>query len=268
MTEMTKARAGQISLTAAEIYDRKFVPALFGQFAPIIADALSIGDGEAVLDVGCGTGIAALAALGRVGPEGRVAAVDINPGMLAVARTKSDRVAWHAAAAEALPFADATFDAVLCQFALMFLADRTKALREMRRVTKPGGRIGLFVWDSVENSPGYDTLVPLLGEVAGPEAAAALAAPFCLGRRESVDAELASAGLTAERRVSFTGTAHHDSLDDWIDTEIGGWTLAESVTAPQKEALKRVIRDRLAHFVGDDGGVAFPAPAHLVIVRP
>ncbi|MEZ5779203.1 MAG: methyltransferase domain-containing protein [Paracoccaceae bacterium] len=268
MTEMNNARAGQVSMTAAEIYDARFVPALFGQFAPEIADALSIGQGEAVLDVGCGTGIAALAALGRVGPGGRVAAVDINPGMLAVARTKSDAVDWREAAAEVLPFDDASFDAVTCQFALMFLADRTKALREMRRVTKSGGRIGLFLWNSVENSPGYDTLVPLLGEVVGPDAADALAAPFCLGRREAVEAELAKADLSPERVLPFTGTAHHASLDDWIDTEIGGWTLAESVTEAQKERLKQIIRERLAHFVGHDGRVAFPAPAHLVIVRP
>ncbi len=268
MTGMTKAKAGQVSTSAAEIYDRKFVPALFGQFAPEIADALSIGQDETVLDVGCGTGIVALAALGRVGPQGRVAAVDINPGMLAVARAKSDAVEWHEAAAEALPFEDASFDAVLCQFALMFLADRTQALREMRRVTKAGGRIGLFVWDSVENSPGYDTLVPLLGEVAGPDAAEALSAPFCLGDRAAVERELAKAGLSPEHFHRFTGTARHTSLDDWIDTEIGGWTLAERVTEAQKSRLKQLVRDRLGHFVGQDGRVAFPAPAQLVIVRP
>lgn len=268
MTEMSKARASQVSTAAAEIYDSKFVPALFGQFAPEIADAPAIAEGETVLDVGCGTGIAALAAAGRVGSGGRVAAVDINPGMLVIARRKSDAIEWREAAAEALPFDDATFDAVTCQFALMFLADRSKALREMRRVTKPGGRTGLFVWDSVENSPGYNKLVPLLGEVVGPGAAEALSAPFCLGDRKSVEAELVSAGLSPERFHSFTGTARHASLDDWIDTEIGGWTLAESVTGAQKAQLKHAIRDALAEFVGWDGRVAFPAPAHLVIVRP
>lgn len=267
MTGITKARAGQVSTTAAEVYDRKFVPALFGQFAPEIAEALAIRAGEAVLDVGCGTGIVALAASARVGPLGRVAAVDINPGMLAVARAKSDAIEWREARAEALPFDDASFDAVTCQFALMFLADRTKALTEMRRVTKPGGRIGIFVWDTVENSPGYDTLVPVLGEVVGPDAADALSAPFCLGRREDVDDELARAGLSPERHLTFTGTARHASLDDWIDTEIGGWTLAERVSAEQTERIKKRVRARLSHLVGTDGGVAFPAPAHLVLIR-
>lgn len=266
-TDRTKAQAGQVSTAAAEIYDRKFVPALFGQFAPELAAALGIGPGAAVLDIGCGTGIAALAALARTGPTGRVAAVDINPGMLAVARRKSAAVDWRDAPAEALPFADATFDAVLCQFALMFFADRTRALREMARVTRRGGRIGIFVWDTVERSPGYDTLVPLLGEVVGPEAAAALAAPFCLGDPAAMTAELARAGLSAEHVLDITGTAHHASLDDWIDTEIGGWTLADSVTEAQKATLKRVVGAQLGRFVGDDGRVSFPAPARLAILR-
>ncbi|GAB4385921.1 methyltransferase domain-containing protein [Albidovulum sp.] len=267
MTDMTKAKAGQVSATAAEIYDRKFVPALFGQFAPEIVAALAIGAGERVLDVGCGTGIVALAAAGRVGPGGRVAAEDINPGMLAVARAKSDSIDWREAAAEALPFDDAGFDAVTCQFALMFFADRAKALAEMRRVTRPGGRIGLFVWDRVENSPGYDTLVPVLGEVVGADAAEALAAPFCLGRREDLDGELAQAGLAAERHLAVTGTARHASLDDWIDTEIGGWTLAERVSADQAARVKERLRARLSHLAAADGSLALPAPAHLAIVR-
>jgi ubiquinone/menaquinone biosynthesis C-methylase UbiE len=267
MTKMTEAKAGQVSMTAAEIYDRQFVPALFGQFAPELADALSLRNGEAVLDVGCGTGIAALAAADRVGPAARVAAVDINPAMLAVARGKSDRIEWHEAPAETLPFDDHSFDAVMCQFALMFLADRTTALREMRRVARPGGQIGLLVWDSVANSPGYDILIPLLGEVVGPEAAEALSAPFCLGARADIETELTRAGLSPARILTLNGTARHASLDGWIDTEIGGWTLAETVSDMQKARLKTLVKDRLARFQDPDGRVAFPAPAHLVIVR-
>jgi SAM-dependent methyltransferase len=267
MTEMTKAEAGQVSMTAARIYDQQFVPALFGQFAPEFADALALCAGEAVLDVGCGTGVAALAAAERVGAAGRVAGIDINPAMLAIARGKSDRIEWREAPAEALPFDDGTFDAVMCQFALMFLADRTRALREMRRVARTGGRIGLLVWDSVANSPGYDVLVPLLREIAGPEAAAALSAPFCLGPRADLEAELTRAALAPERILALTGTARHASLDGWIDTEIGGWTLAETVSDAQKSQIKARVRDRLARFQGSDGRVAFPAHAHLVIVR-
>lgn len=265
MTTQTKAEAGQVSLSAAEIYDRDFVPALFGQFAPMLVEAARISAGERVLDIGCGTGIAALAAAGR-GAE--VTGVDVNAGMLAVARRKAPDMTWIEAPAEELPFADGTFDVVLCQFALMFFADRTCALREMQRVTRPGGRIAIATWEAVERSPGYDRLIPLLAEVAGTEAARALSAPFVLGDPAAIDAELASAGLTPTDHRVFTGTARHASLDDWIETEIGGWTLAEMVAEDQKRTLKSRARPLFADLAAADGSLAFPAPAHLVIVRP
>ena len=104
----------------------------------------------------------------------------------------------------------------------MFFTDRTRALREMARVTKPGGRIGISVWESVARTPGYDHLIPLLNDIIGPDAAAALSAPFCLGNPEDLEKELAAAGLTAEDEHHYTGTARHPSLDGWLDTEIGG----------------------------------------------
>ena len=265
MTTMTDAAAGQVSMTAAEIYERDFVPALFGQFAPMLARAAGIAPDENVLDVACGTGIAALAALNRA--AGSVTALDINPGMLAVARTKSEKVTWVEGAAEALPFDDQRFDAVLCQFALMFLADRTRGLREMARVTRQGGRIALLTWEALERSPGYDRLVPLVREIVGPEAADALTAPFVLGDMADIKAELAQAGLEmAEHRI-LTGTARHGSLDAWIDTEIGGWTLADMVTRDQLAALKVAAAPLFADYTGADGQIAFPAPAHLILIR-
>ena len=267
MTPTTDAAAGQVSMAAARVYERDFVPALFGQFAPMLVEAAEVGAGQAVLDVGCGTGIAALAALGRVGPEGSVTGLDLNPGMLAVARTKADAVDWIEGAAEALPFDDDTFDIVLCQFALMFFADRTGALREMARVARPGGRIALLAWEALERTPGYDRLVPLLRDAAGPEAAGALAAPFVLGDPADLAAELARAGLTAAEGRVLTGTARHASLDGWLDTEIGGWTLAQTVSTAQLTALKAAAAPAFAEFIGDDGTVAFPAPARLLLIR-
>lgn len=266
MAQMTKAEAGQLNRSAAEIYDTVFVPAMFGQFAPKLADAAELDPAERVLDVACGTGIAALEALARVGPAGHVAGVDINPGMIERARAKSGAVDWREAPAEALPFPDSAFDAVLCQFGLMFLEDRTQALEEMARVTRPGGRIALLVWETLANSPGYAHLVPLLREIAGDAAADALTAPFVLGARGDVGAELGAAGLSAPAPLSLTGTARHPSLDGWIDTEIGGWTLADLVSADQVTALKRHARNRLANFVRADGTVAFPAPALCYVV--
>jgi ubiquinone/menaquinone biosynthesis C-methylase UbiE len=97
-----------------------------------------------VLDVACGTGVAARLAAERVGANGTVAAVDLNPAMLSVARTiaaSGAAIRWYETSAESMPLPDDGFDVVLCQLGLQFMADKSAALREMRRVLAPGGRV-------------------------------------------------------------------------------------------------------------------------------
>src|SRR5688572_16510230 len=103
----------QVSAEAAEIYESRFVPAIFAEWAPRIADAADVNAGANVLDVACGTGVVAreCARRGAV-----VTGLDLNPGMLSVARRISPSVTWRQGDAAALPFPDAVFDAALCQF--------------------------------------------------------------------------------------------------------------------------------------------------------
>lgn len=127
-----------------ENYERYFVPAI-GE--PLAADLIAMGElgaGVSVLDVACGTGIVARCAAGLVGSTGIVAGLDINPGMLAVARSVTPSgisIDWREGRAESLPFAGSEFDAVFCQLGAQFFADKVAALREMRRVMTPGGRV-------------------------------------------------------------------------------------------------------------------------------
>lgn len=139
----------------AEVYDELFVPALFAQWGPRVAEAAAIELGQRVLDVGCGTGVLARAAAERVGPQGFVVGLDPNAQMLAVARRKRSVVEWQLDRAEALPFDDASFDAVVSQFALMFIESKSTAITEMLRVLRPRGRLVMAVWDSLERAPGY-----------------------------------------------------------------------------------------------------------------
>lgn len=264
MSDTSHAEKGQVTASAAEIYDSLFVPALFGQFAPRLAGFAGIAPGTRVLDVATGTGIAALAAAER---GAVVTGLDINPGMLAVARRKSSEIDWVEADTAALPFADATFDAVLCQFALMFFPDRQAALRDMLRVLRPGGTLAVAVWEALERTPAYDELIPLLGRIVGPEAAQALTAPFILGDTGVLAREIAEAGGTVARIETVTGTARHSSLEGWLDTEIGGWTLSEMVSAEQRATLKSEARRLFGRYVAQDGTAAFPAPAHFLSIR-
>lgn len=151
----------------AETYESYMVPVLFAPWASRLLEAAQAKAGERALDVGCGTGIVARSAARQVGPKGKVDALDPSAGMLAVARAAAAReglaVEWHEGSAEQLPFADGSFDLVLCQFALMFFADRRKALAEMRRVLKRGpatraGRVALSVFRGLDAHPFYAAL--------------------------------------------------------------------------------------------------------------
>ena len=125
-------------------YQKFFVPSIG---SPVAKDLLAVADlkpRENVLDVACGTGVVTRLAAEIVGSAGKVTGLDLNPGMLAVARstTPSDlSVEWIEANAEALPLADGTYDVVLCQMGLQFIPNKLAALREMRRVLGPGGRV-------------------------------------------------------------------------------------------------------------------------------
>ncbi|MBW7882618.1 MAG: methyltransferase domain-containing protein [Caldilineaceae bacterium] len=129
-------------------YERYFVPAIGAPLAHDLIRIAALRPGERVLDVACGTGVVARLAAQAAGAPGSVAGLDITPGMLAVARKTTPpamAIDWHEASAEAMPLPDASFDAVLCQMGLQFVPDKDAALREMRRVLAPGGRLILNV---------------------------------------------------------------------------------------------------------------------------
>lgn len=129
---------------AAQNYEDLFVPRIGRACATALVDAAGVGQGERVLDVACGTGIAARLAADVTGPD-EVTGVDINPGMLAVARTVAPDIDWREGPADALPVPDESIDVVLCSLGLMFFPDKPAALAELRRVLRSGGRAAVLV---------------------------------------------------------------------------------------------------------------------------
>lgn len=150
--------------------------------------------------------------LSRVGPSGRVAGVDPNPGMIAVAKEIVPDVEWHQGKAESLPFPDESFDAVVSQFGLMFFTDRAQAIQEILRVLTPGGRLAVAVWDSFENIPAYAAEVELLQRTAGQQAADALRAPFVLGDRDELSRMFLEAGARSVEVTTHSGIASFPSI--------------------------------------------------------
>ena len=143
----------------------------------MLADAARLAPGDRVLDVACGTGVVARAAAERVGRGGRVVGVDINPGMIAVARslpaaTTGAPIQWHERSALDLQLTDVSFDVVVCQQGLQFFPDKAIALKEMRRVLDHGGRIAVSVWDSNTFGPYVSAVSKALVKFVGDEIAA------------------------------------------------------------------------------------------------
>lgn len=176
-------------------YERHFVPAIGAPLARELVRCAALRPGERVLDVACGTGIVARLASREVGATGSVAGLDVNPAMLAVARSAAPTdaaIEWHAADAAAMPLPDASVDAVLCQMGLQFMPDRRAALREMRRLLRRGGRLLL-------NLPGPTPRVfAILGEAlarrVGGDAARFVDQVFSLHDAPTVETLLQEAG--------------------------------------------------------------------------
>src|ERR1700759_2156419 len=159
----------QVAGSAPEIYERELVPAVFGVWAPILVELAQPRSGEHVVDVACGTGIVARTAATSVGSAGAVVGIDLNPGMLGVARSLRSKgsLQWQEASADKLPFPDGSFDVVYCQLGLQFFPDRPAALREMRRVSSANGRLALMVRRGIHESPGFAVLADALEQHVG-----------------------------------------------------------------------------------------------------
>lgn len=195
---------------AADAYDRymgRFSTQLSGGFADLAGVAL----GMRVLDVGCGPGALTAELAERLGPE-RVAAVDPSEPFVAAARTRHPGVAVERASAEALPFEDAVFDAALAQLVVHFMAEPVAGIREMRRVTRPGGVVAACVWDFGGGrgpvSPFWDAVRPLDPDVQDESALP--------GTTEgSLASLLAVAGLGGIETTTLEAAVDYPTFDDW-----------------------------------------------------
>lgn len=261
---MSESERGQVSRSAAEVYEEFFVPALFQEWTSRVADAAQILSGQRILDVACGTGILTREVAVRVGVSGSVVGLDLNEGMLAVAKRKAPEIEWRRGRAEALPFDSNSFDAVVCQFGLMFFENRCAAIEEMVRVLRQGGHMAVAVWDSLENTPGYAAVTKLLKRLFGNEVADAIRVPFVLGDTQVLQSLFTEAGVSDAQIATLEGTARFPSIGSWIYTEVRGWTLADMIDDAQYQQLLQEAEKELRQFITSEGTVAFRSPVHIV----
>lgn len=193
----------QPTLSPAEAYEEYHLPAIFEPLSSILLDHAAPQPGEALLDVACGTGIVTRRAATIVGNEARIVGVDLNPGMVEVARTvaptSDSGIEWMQGDGAALDLPDHTFDLVLCQQGLQFFPDRAAGAREMRRVVRDTGRAGLAVWQGLDRHPLFAALaeaeLPELARFGVPVTHADLVAPFSCGDPDVLRDLLRAAGF-------------------------------------------------------------------------
>ncbi|MFI7496362.1 methyltransferase domain-containing protein [Kocuria sp. M4R2S49] len=257
----------QLSVDAAEVYEAQFVPALFGRWAPHLVRAAGVRPGQSVLDVACGTGVVAREAARLLQGRGRVVGLDINAGMLAVARRVSPGLEWVEADALALPFPDGSFDVVLCQAGLMFVPDPVHALREMARVAAPDGTVAVQVWDELRAQTAWVPFYDVVERHAGPDAVDLISSYWRLGDLVALRESLAAAGLRPVDTLTRTDTAAFPSVDEFVATEVGGTPLRSRLT---DEAYTRILegaRDALGPHRAADGSLELPTRGHIVTAR-
>lgn len=256
----------------AENYSRFLVPAMFEPWGEDLVGLAAPQPGERVLDVACGTGVVTRLAARRAGP-GQVTGLDISPAMLEMARSQPAEVpvSWQEGSVLELPFADATFDLVLCQQGVQFFPDRAAGLREMARVLVPGGRLAVAAWAPIGQSPGFDALAVALERHVSAAAAAAARSPYALSDAGELRGLLAAAGLRDVAVDSRTMLVRFPSPAELVGQYVRSSPIAAVLGDVADAALEPVMREvaeALASYV-DDRGLAFPTESHLArAVRP
>ena len=249
------------------IYHSHLGPLLFEPFAWDIAERTAALDPHHILETAAGTGIVT-GALIREAPKAEIYATDLNQAMLDVAagRIMSWRVTFRQADAQDLPFPDASFDALVCQFGVMFFPDRVAAYREARRVLKPGGRFLFNVWDSLERNPVSRAAAEAVAGLFPPDPPDFLArVPFGHHDKAAIEADLRAAGFAeiaaetvrkpspvASARDAALGLTHGSPLRAEIEAH-GEGSLARAAEAVET-ALSRL---------GFDRGAEAPMSAHV-----
>jgi ubiquinone/menaquinone biosynthesis C-methylase UbiE len=249
-------------------YQRYFVPAIGLPLAVELVEAAALRAGERVLDVACGTGVVARLAAEQAGA---VTGVDVNPGMLAVARSvpaAGAAIEWRQADAAATGLPDAAWDVVLCQLGLQFFADRTEALREMRRVLTPGGRLAVNVVGPPP--PMFEILEQALADHVGPEAAGFVATVFSLSDTSELERLLDGAGFEAISVERRTRRLRLPPPAEFLWQYVSSTPLAPALGGLDegaRAALAREVVARWEPFVAGDGSMIMEPDVLLATAR-
>ena len=261
----------QLTESGPEAYEQYLVPSIFTPWAERLIEHTNLQDGDRVLDVGCGTGIVARRAAAHVGEQGTVVGVDINEGMLKVAKTAAadltPRIEWRQEDATTLSFPDEAFDVIFCQQALQFIERPAVALREIRRVLAPNGRIAVSVLRSLAFNAGYDKLAGALERHVGAEAGMMMRSPFRGYSREELHTLAEDAGFDGSVVTIQISSVRYPSVEEFVRREAASSPLAGllgSLNRDVRETLLEDVEEVLQDYI-DDQGLVIPLDSHVLV---
>lgn len=258
----TVAFAGSIP----ELYDRHMGPVLFEPYALVLASRLP-AQAMHVLEVAAGTGRVTRRLLER--PLRELVVSDLNQPMIDEARRRigeDPRVTWRAADAQELPFPDASFDAIVCSFGLMFVPDKPRALREFRRVLRPGGMLLATTWDSLAANPASAMLHQLAMATFPGDPPTFMAMPFSMhdpAELRALAADFPHATVETIHRIADAESADHLATGFVRGNPLYNQLVERGVDAP---AFQARIAAALADKFGDHPCQS-PMSAHLLTAR-
>lgn len=266
MTDAHRPIFGSASI--AETYHRYLEPVIFGPWAARLVDYVGISEGQKVLDVATGTGAVARAAARRVGPSGRVLASDVSPEMLAeaVLAELGDDPPLEALECPATELAlpDASVEVALCQQGFQFIGDRGAAVAEMRRVLRPGGRVGVAVWLAGRRLEPFDTYAEVLAANEVPEPF-----PDAYDRARSRMSPEELAQCLTDGGLREVEVVTEELVVQWPSPQaaahgVGGAPFAAGLERLEPARLEGILAALTRAMTGDDGRPVAPTMAAVL----
>ena len=237
-------------------YDEYLGPVMFEPYAADLVGRLRMSDGMRVLELACGTGVVTRRQRAALPESATLVATDLNEAMVSYARAAvpASGIEWQTADAQALPFADASFDAVVCQFGIMFLPDTVLGFAEAHRVLVPGGAMYANAWLSLDSNPVHSSIDEAVTALFPDDPPRFLDVPYGYHDRARILSDATAGGFSDVQLEEVRVQAQGSSALDYVTGFVRGTPLNHGLT--QRDADLDEVARQVAEVVGARHGAA------------